>query len=384
MIGLEDVDTVARARQSAHAATYHGPENMTVEDYPLPDVDEDDLLVEVILCGVDGSELAMYRGAFDYVNERAPVIFGDEIIGRVAQIGDAAAKRRALAVGDRVVVEARWPCTEGCHACTRGQYYLCERRGLQNGYGTLSARDAPHLWGGYSTHTFVPPEAVVYRVPNDLSDRTALIASSPFANGIRWSDATDVEEGGHVAVIGPGPQGLSCAIAAIATGRRVTLIGLPADVERLRLAESFGAATFVLSRGNTPAEIVQSATDIVAQHGDVDGVIEVSGSPAGKSLAMNLVRVLGTVVSSASPNPSTQPFDWRLLMWKEITLKGRLSHPNTVEKAFDKARELRDRGIDLGDWITHVFPLDDVADAIRTAAYQTDERPIKVALDPRA
>ncbi len=368
----------------AQAATYRGPESMSLEDFPIPEIGDDDLLLEVIMCGVDGSELAMYRGAFEYVNDRVPVIFGDEIIGRVAQIGTAAAARRGLAVGDRVVVEARWPCAEGCHTCNRGQYYLCERRGLKNGYGTLSAKEAPHLWGGYSTHTFVPPEAVVYPVPHDLSDRTALIACSPFANGIRWAEATDVAAGGHIAVIGPGPQGLSCALAAIATGRRATLIGLEADSERLKLAEGFGATTFVTTRDSDPDAIVQTAADIVAQHGPVDAVIEVSGSPAGKALAMHVVRALGTVVSSASPNPSTQPFDWRLLMWKEITLKGRISHPNTVETAFEKARELRDRGVDVGDWITHVFPLDDVAGAIRTAAYQTEERPIKVALDPSA
>lgn len=381
MIKREGLFTMVSEHPTAKAATYHGAENMTVETYPLPEVGAEELLIEVSLCGVDGSELAMYRGAFDYVNDRVPVIFGDEIIGRVAKIGEAAAKHRGLALGDRVVVEARWPCAEGCHACDHGQYYLCERRGLKNGYGTLSAKDAPHLWGGYSTHTFVPAEAVVYAVPDDLSDRTALIASSPFANGIRWSDATDVDAGGHIAVIGPGPQGLSCAIAAIATGRRVTLIGLEADAERLRLAEGFGASTYVTGSGSTPEVI---ASEIVAKHGDVDGVIEVSGASSAKQLAMHLVRVLGTVVSSASPNPSTQPFDWRLLMWKEITLKGRLSHPNTVEKAFEKARALREGGMDLGDWITHVFPLDDVAGAIRTAAYQTEERPIKVALDPRA
>ncbi|MGO4689675.1 zinc-binding dehydrogenase [Glaciibacter sp. 2TAF33] len=357
---------------------------MGLENFPIPVIGPDDLLLEVILCGVDGSELAMYRGAFDYVNERVPVIFGDEIVGRVAQIGAAAADRRNLTVGDKVVVEARWPCTEGCHACDHGQYYLCERRGLKNGYGTLSAKEPPYLWGGYSTHTFVPPEAVVYPVPADFSDRTALVASSPFANGIRWADATDVPDGGHIAVIGPGPQGLSCALAAIATGRRATLIGLEADAQRLELAAGFGATTFVTTRDSSPDAILETAAAIVAQHGDVDGVIEVSGSPAGKALAMNLVRVLGTVVSSASPNPSTQPFDWRLLMWKEITLKGRLSHPNTVEKAFEKARGLREQGLDVGDWITHVFPLEDVTNAIRTAAYQTEERPIKVALDPRA
>lgn len=369
---------------TAHAAAYRGPETMVLEDFPIPPIGDDDLLVEVILCGVDGSELAMYRGSHEYLNDRTPVIFGDEIIGRVAQIGAEAARRRGLDVGDRVTVEARWPCAEGCHTCDNGQYFICERRGLQNGYGTLSAAKPPHLWGGYATHTYVPPEAVVYPVPEDLSDRTALIACSPFANGIRWADATGVAEGGHLVVIGPGPQGISCALAAIATGRRATLVGLEADTERLHVAKEFGAATHVIEKGSEPGEIVRTAAEIVAAHGEVDGVIEVSGSPSGKLLAMQVVRSLGTVVSAASPNPSTQPFDWRLLMRKEVTVKGLLSHPHTVEKAFEKARELRDRGIDVGDWITHVFPLDSITEAIRTAAYQTDERPIKVALDPRA
>ena len=77
----------------ARAAVYRGPERMSVEEFPLPDIGEPDMLLEVIMCGVDGSELAMYRGAFEYVNERVPVIFGDEIIGRVAQIGAVAARR---------------------------------------------------------------------------------------------------------------------------------------------------------------------------------------------------------------------------------------------------------------------------------------------------
>ncbi|MGM7775787.1 zinc-dependent alcohol dehydrogenase [Arthrobacter sp. KNU-44] len=367
--------------KTARAAVYMAPGKMQLTEFELPPVGPDDLLVEVSICGVDGSELKMFRGDHDWLNERTPVIFGDEIVGRVAVIGEEASNRRGLSAGDRVVVESRWPCAD-CHPCAAGQYYLCETRGLTNGYGTLSAAEPPHLWGGYSTHVFVPGAALVYKVPDSLSDRTALIACSPVANGIRWVQAGNPSPGSHIAIIGPGPQGLSCAMAAVAGGMKVTLLGLEADRERLELARSFGAEVQVTGTDSSRESLDAVVREITDRTGPVDVVVETSGSAAGKQMAMALVRTLGTIVSVAAGNPGTQPFDWRELMWREITVVGQLSHPHTVEQGFTLARSLLAQGIDLGNWVTHEFSLDDTAEAIRTAAYQTPARPIKVVLNP--
>ena len=367
--------------RTARAAVYVEPGTMQLQEFGLPPVGPDDLLLEVSICGVDGSELKMFHGDHDWLNERAPVIFGDEIVGRVALIGEEASRSRGLSVGDRIVVESRWPCA-GCHPCAAGQYYLCETRGLTNGYGTISAAEPPHLWGGYSTHVFVPGASLVYKVPESLSDRAALIACSPLANGIRWVQAGKPSPGSHVAVIGPGPQGLSCAMAAVAGGMRVTLLGLEADRERLDLARSFGAEVQVTGTDSSRESLDAAVREITARTGPVDVVVETSGSAAGKQMAMALVRTLGTIVSVAAGNPGTQPFDWRELMWREITVVGQLSHPHTVEQGFTLAQRLLAEGLDLGDWVTHEFPLEDTAEAIRTAAYQTPERPIKVVLNP--
>lgn len=364
----------------ARAAVFLAPGQIEVHKFDLPAIGSEDMLVEVILCGVDGSELGMFKGNHSWLNERVPVIFGDEILGRVTEIGANARNARGLEVGDRVVIESRWPCN-GCLACDSGQYYLCETRGLTNGYGTISAKESPHLWGGYSTHVYVPEFALVYRVPPQLPDRTALIACSPLANGIRWTRATGAAPGSHIAIIGPGPQGLSCALAAISLGLRVTLVGIESDASRLSLARSFGAYTHVVAP-NPSGEELAAEIDAIRGRGPVDAVIEVSGSAAGKHLAMLLPRVLGTVVSVAASGQAVQPFDWRNLMWREITLIGQLSHPHTVESGFILALELLQQGLDVGDWITHVFSLDDAELAIQTASYGTPERPIKVALDP--
>lgn len=68
---------------TARAAVYRGPETFVLESFPLPSIGNDDMLLRVSLCGVDGSELGMFRGTHEYLNERVPVIFGDEVVGTV-------------------------------------------------------------------------------------------------------------------------------------------------------------------------------------------------------------------------------------------------------------------------------------------------------------
>lgn len=364
----------------ARAAVYAGPNQMETRDVEIPPIGPDEMLIEVLLCGVDGSELKWFKGEFDWMNQRAPVTFGDEILGRVAVVGADAAERRGLAVGDRVVVESRWPCQYGCRMCAKGQYYLCERRPLEDGYGSISHDSGMgKLWGGYATHVYVPMQAVTYRVPDQLSDEAALVGCSALANGIRWFDSTGMNPGQHVVVIGPGPQGLCTALAGVRAGSRVTIVGLEADEDRLAMARAFGAATVVF---DPEADLAAEAGAIISEHGEVDAAIEVTGSVSGKRLSIALPRPAGTVVTVAA-SARDYPTDWRAIHLKELTIRGLLSHPHTVQRALDLTVALAEDGIDLGSWITHTFGIEEVAKALHVASYETDERPIKVALDPR-
>lgn len=366
---------------TARAVVYRGPEDFSMQNFPFPDLGSGDMLIEVILCGVDGSELHMYRGEFPWLNDLAPAIFGDEILGRVVATGEEVERERGLSVGDRVVIESRWPCEEGCRTCDRGQYYLCERRGgVFVGYGTMPSAEPPHLWGGYATHVYVPAKALVYRVPDALPDATALIACSPLANGMRWSAKGGATAGTRAAVIGPGTQGLACALAAVRSGAEVTLIGLDSDSERLEMARSFGVQTAIaIPRGESAAETEER---LRASGEFFDTVIETAGAGTSKELAVRIVRPLGTIVNVSVPTPAAQPIDWMSLLQKEITIVNPLSHPHTVVDAFALAEELLIEGIDVGSWITHRYGLDDAETAIAAASYQLAERPVKAVLEP--
>lgn len=361
------------------AVIFERAESFVVRPVTLPPVGPEDMLVKVLLCGVDGSELHMYRGELPWFNARVPIIFGDEIIGRVAQIGASAAQARGMKVGDRITIEARWPCNR-CRCCEDGQYYLCENNPDGRGYGTISMNEAPGLWGGYATHVFVPGETLTYPVPEELTLDAALVSCSLLANSLAWVRQAGLKEGGTLAVIGPGPQGIGCALVAADQGAKVVLLGLERDAERLAFAESLSPAIHgVISRAEDVVTTVERITDIL---GDVDVVIEAAGVPAAKDLAFAAVRRTGRVLQVSIPFPHVQPVDWQMALLKELTILNPVSHPHAVAPALALGVDLARRGIDVGRFVSHRFGLDDAAEAIEVASYRRAESPIKVVLDP--
>ncbi|AFR50934.1 zinc-dependent alcohol dehydrogenase [Gordonia sp. KTR9] len=367
-------DTSLLEGSTATAVVYDGPEAFRLESIPLPDLGPGELLVEIEMAGVDGSELHMFRGEFDHLNKRAPLIFGDEIIGRVVASGSPS--ERDVKVGDRVTVEARWPCA-GCLLCDRGQYYLCENNPNREGYGQISMSKAPGLWGGYASHVFVPKAALVYRVPEALDLGSALVGCSVLANGLRWNNFAGIGAGDRVAVLGPGPQGLACAAVAHRAGAKVIVIGVEHDSERLAAATRLGAEAALTLVPGEEDQLLDQVREVVDE---VDYVIEASGAGSAKALAIRLVRHQGTIVNVSVSG--TAPADWMAFLRKEVTIMHALSHPHTVEAALELAVEMKNEGTDLGELITHRFDLSEAAHAIQVASFNTDERPIKVVLVP--
>lgn len=365
---------------TARAVVYESAEVFTIREFPLPEISGGDMLVRVALCGVDGSELQQFRGKAAWIERIRPVIFGDEIVGHVAAIGEEAAKARGLKVGDPVIVESRWPCA-GCPCCDGGQYYLCRNNPMGRGYGSISSDEAPHLWGGYATHVYVPAGALTYRVPDGLTLPQALLGCSTLANSVHWTRQVEAGPGRTIAVIGPGPQGLGCALAAAEAGARVALIGLARDEARLTLAGQLCDVETFAIRPDESGDAV--AERVGAVMGDIDAVIEVAGAQPAKELALKLVRHTGTIAHVSLAHPGVQPVDWVAMLMKEVRMLNPVSHPHAVEAGLDLAARLLARGVDVGTLVSHVFPLDRATDAIRTASYETPgDAPIKVALDP--
>lgn len=365
--------------KTAKAAVYEGPERITIHEFPLPKIGVEDMLVEVAITGVDGTEVHMFRGEFDVLKETAPVIFGDEIIGQILEIGEEARQRRKLQKGDLISVEAKIPC-HNCEFCNRGHYYLCE---TGKTYGWISCKEPPHLWGGYSTHVFVPKQALVHRIPAGMDLNVALISSSVLANAYRWTELAQIELGEPVVIIGPGPQGLCCTLLSHLRGAApVIVIGLERDAERLALAKQFGASnTIAISPTMPQPEVINMVAEIL---GDTRPpvVMEGAGSQSAIDLALSLVKPWGKIVSYSIAEPSRLMIDYNALLFKEVALIRPHSHPNTVDKALRLGQSLANRSFNLSKLITHSFPFEQAERAVRTAGYEYGERPMKVVLRP--
>ena len=72
----------------------------------------------------------------------------------IEAIGDRAAKRWGVDVGDRVAVESLIPCGH-CAACRGGRYQVCRGRGGMFGHGYVPLAQPPGLWGAYADYMYL-------------------------------------------------------------------------------------------------------------------------------------------------------------------------------------------------------------------------------------
>ncbi len=78
------------------------PRTLEPMDLPLPEIADDSGLVRIEACGICGSDYEQYEGV---LRTPMPVVPGHEPLGVVAAIGDRAARRWGVDVGDRIAVE---------------------------------------------------------------------------------------------------------------------------------------------------------------------------------------------------------------------------------------------------------------------------------------
>ena len=132
-------------------------------------------------------------------------------------------------------------------------YYFC--RNLENG-NSLSSRDAPHLFGGWSEFLYLRPGTAVFRVPDDLpSDVAVLTEIFAVTHSLERAAALPApaawRPGDRVAVIGIGALGLAHAIKASLMGAG-TVIAVDRSRRRLELAERLAGAGPVTAGADAP------------------------------------------------------------------------------------------------------------------------------------
>src|SRR5438552_10860844 len=106
------------AMRTSRAVVQTAPRRLELRELPVPEIDDDSALLRVEACGICGSDAEQYTGVLPTA---WPSIPGHEPLGIIDRIGDKAARRWGVDVGDRVAVEVLIPCRH-CPACIGGAY----------------------------------------------------------------------------------------------------------------------------------------------------------------------------------------------------------------------------------------------------------------------
>ncbi len=321
-------------KMQALVKTAKGKGLVEIREVPVPEIGDNEVLIEVKAAGICGTDLHIYHDEFPYW---PPVILGHEFAGIIAEIGENVEDWN---VGDRVVGEPHTLACGKCWLCRTGNRQICPEK-RSPGWG---------IDGCFAKYMRYPEPELLHKMPDTLSFEKASLVE-PTANVV-----SDVLERGviqpvdFVVVIGPGPIGLLAAMAAKAGGAaKVVVIGTDADEQlRLAAARKIKSIDYVINvNKEDPSNIVMDLTE----GRGADLVVEASGSAPGIASAFQFVRKLGRITAIGLTGKEKIEFPYDAGMFKSVEFTFNLS---TRYTSWDKAIQLLDsRKIDTSPLITH-------------------------------
>lgn len=322
---------------------YHGQRDVRVEEVPVPEVEDDEILVEMRACGICGSDLMDW-----YLKPRAPLVLGHEPAGVITKKGK---KVNGFETGDRVFVHHHVACLT-CHYCVRGDYTLCEQFHRTN--------IKP---GAFAEYFKVPAENVkmdTLEIPDELSFEEATFIE-PVGCCLRAMRKCGIETGDTVAVVGAGTTGLIHSALSKICGARETIVADLIDF-RLKSARKFGADITV----NPKNEDLETVAKEETEGRGVDVAVVTAPSLEAYKSALKICRKGGTLCVFAPTEPGSylqlSPKD---LFFSEIRI---IPSYSTSHIETRMALELLWSGkIPVKDLITHRFKLAEAARAFDTA-----------------
>ena len=275
------------------AQVVKAPYQMEYVEVPVPQINDDEVLIKIKVCGICGSDWSIYTGK--YAADKLPMITGHEFWGEVAEVGKNA---KGLKVGDRVAADICLTCGT-CYFCRRGDGLLCET------FTQLGI----HTDGGFAEYVKAPWKNC-YILPEEMDDYTAAFVE-PLTAVLHAAQRMDAKIGSSVAVIGCGLGILHGALAKARACAPVIVIG--DDPARLETAKKMGA-DFTINVKEV-SDVVEEVKRLTGGIG-VDYVIEAVGSTKTYEQAFKMLRRGGKVeafgIAAQGQTAALEPYEFVL------------------------------------------------------------------------
>ncbi|MDR0551117.1 MAG: alcohol dehydrogenase catalytic domain-containing protein [Spirochaetaceae bacterium] len=365
---MQKIDNIPKTMK---ALMCRGPHDYKLEEVPVPSINEDEILVKVEACGICAGDIKSYKGAAMFWGggvlppwNDAPCVAGHEFIGEIAAIGDNAAKKRGLVLGERAIAEQIVPCWE-CRFCRDGEYWMCEKANI-HGHQKIVAD------GGMAQYIRYGARDVVHKVSKKILAKYAAMIE-PLSCSVHTIERAEIGFNDIVVVAGLGPIGL-CKLQLAKLKNPRLLIGIDNRPLRLDLAKKLGADyVFNFEQCDTVTEVKK----LSGGYG-CDIYVHNSGHPSGVIAGLQMLRKHGRFVEFSVFQQETS-VDWSIIGdRKELTITG--SHISGLY-GYPVAIDFLERGvIKVEDIVTHTFPLEKWEEAFALA--EKGASSIKVVLLP--
>jgi propanol-preferring alcohol dehydrogenase len=254
---------------------------LQIEEMPVKQPGENQILVKVIACGVCHTDLHACTGDWP-VQPKMPLIPGHEALGYVVALGRGV---KNVHEGDIVGVPWLYSACGGCEFCITGWETLCDTQ--QNGGYSVD--------GGFAEYLIADSRYVAHFPPNiDFTHMAPIIcAGVTVYKGLK---ETEAKPGEWVAISGIGGLGHLAVQYAKAMGLHVAAIDISDD--KLALAKSLGAELTVNAKEQDPGEFLKKET------GGMHGVLVTAPSPIAFKQGISVLRRKGTIALNGLPKGS--------------------------------------------------------------------------------
>ncbi|MCT7968555.1 zinc-dependent dehydrogenase [Laspinema sp. D1] len=346
------------------AQVFRGVNQLSYEDIPLPELDADEVLVQVRVVGLCQSDIKKIR----YPLYEPPRIFGHETAGVISAVGEAVT---GWQVGQRVVVMHHIPCMH-CTYCLNENFSMCEvYKNI-----TTTAGFAPS-GGGFAEYVKVPGHIVrnggLIPIPDSVTFEQASFVE-PTNCCLKAVKKARVEPGQTVLITGAGPIGLMFVMLVNYFGARAIATDLLPS--RLEKALELGAEAAFDARNPDLASQVKERTGGMG----VDTSILAVPSDQAFFQALDCTRKGGKILFFAEfPDEVEIPINPNILYRREIDLMGSYSSSYRVQGlATDIVFNKR---IDVDKLVSDKYPLQELAAAVERAVQPTPDT-YKILLYP--
>jgi L-iditol 2-dehydrogenase len=311
------------------ALVFEEPRRAVIQDVDVPQIAADEVLVRSRNVGICHSDFELYEGRY-IIPVSYPIVPGHEWSGEVAEVGAAVTKLRP---GDRVVGE-------------------CVVNNGDDHFGFSI--------GGADAEYFVAKASWLHRIPEELSFAHGAFVE-PFSVAYNATVAAGgIDASDSVAVIGGGPIGLLCTLAAATMGGTVTLI--EPQAHRRALGLDIGAREAL-----EPGEVEGRAFDVV---------IEAAGVPAAMASAFPIAAHGARIVFVGIDIGGSAPVEIGLIQSKALQVRGIIGSAGMWPRTI---RFMAASGLDPTPLLTATFPLGEGTAALDAA--RDTSRNVKVQIE---